>query len=591
MFKGFKPKERHAAIKSIKACFLCFGAHRTTACPRKDRKCGVCGKSNHNDLLCFKSESTSNGHCESSKPPETTKDGYETSAGTNENTMLHIMKVAGAEKNTSLNVFFDDGSKGNFITHDAAKRHNCPSENITVDVTLLNNVVETLETVKYRVGIRERNGKIRYIYAYGTDKVTGDISQVDMKIISQIFPDLTQAQLKNLERPSGAVDLLIGNFYSAWQPTRTLGKGHLSIMSNCFGRCISGSHPKLSIGSSERRICPDVFNERTTAQRVGVSTHTQLVSTRHTPNQSMDSNVSSNQLSWPTCGGCQCGRGCYGGWDQERGEVHTQAHATSIRHQQPSLQHSERDSFFRAENLGVEVVPKCGGCRCGKCPIPGHTYSFQEEQELLLIRKGLQYDAKNEVWTATYPWIVNRDALPNNYDAAYAALRRLERNQLKDPEWKRTYADQIQDMINRKAARYVTLSNLRSGKALFTSSHILQLSIRSPKLHLCESVSTPVKNSVSLAESPSHSIPVLPRDLTLISIIFLGFYVDSVKKTLVFKQTSAKCIMQSCCRFPTKWYTYFCGGMILDWSLRYSPFVWLILGTDLLAQLQQSVHT
>ena len=350
VFKGFKPKERHAAIKSIKACFLCFGAHRTTACPRKDRKCGVCGKSNHNDLLCFKSESTSNGHCESSKPPETTKDGYETSAGTNENTMLHIMKVAGAEKNTSLNVFFDDGSKGNFITHDAAKRHNCPSENITVDVTLLNNVVETLETVKYRVGIRERNGKIRYIYAYGTDKVTGDISQVDMKIISQIFPDLTQAQLKNLERPSGAVDLLIGNFYSAWQPTRTLGKGHLSIMSNCFGRCISGSHPKLSIGSSERRICPDVFNERTTAQRVGVSTHTQLISTSHTPNQNMDSNVSSNQLSWPTCGGCQCGRGCYGGWDQERGEVHTQAHATSIRHQQPSLQHSERDSFFRAEN-------------------------------------------------------------------------------------------------------------------------------------------------------------------------------------------------------------------------------------------------
>ena len=37
------------------------------------------------------------------------------------------------------------------------------------------------------------------------------------------------------------------------------------------------------------------------------------------------------------------------------------------------------DAFIMGEELGTTVNPKCGACRCGKCPLTGHTYSFVEQ--------------------------------------------------------------------------------------------------------------------------------------------------------------------------------------------------------------------
>ena len=34
------------------------------------------------------------------------------------------------------------------------------------------------------------------------------------------------------------------------------------------------------------------------------------------------------------------------------------------------------DDFFNAELLGVECNPKCGGCKCGKCPPGGKQYTL-----------------------------------------------------------------------------------------------------------------------------------------------------------------------------------------------------------------------
>ena len=50
--------------------------------------------------------------------------------------------------------------------------------------------------------------------------------------------------------------------------------------------------------------------------------------------------------------------------------------------------------FFDKEYLCTIVEPRCGGCRCGKCPIPGLRYSYHEEGELKLIRDGLVHNGK-----------------------------------------------------------------------------------------------------------------------------------------------------------------------------------------------------
>ena len=63
------------------------------------------------------------------------------------------------------------------------------------------------------------------------------------------------------------------------------------------------------------------------------------------------------------------------------------------------------DTFVFGEEIGTEVTLKCGGCKCGKCPIIGHSYSFKEKQELKLINSNLIHDVNAEHWVASYPWI------------------------------------------------------------------------------------------------------------------------------------------------------------------------------------------
>ena len=50
------------------------------------------------------------------------------------------------------------------------------------------------------------------------------------------------------------------------------------------------------------------------------------------------------------------------------------------------------ENFITGEYIGTEIIPRCGSCRCGKCPTIGHTYSFKEEQELRMIQGNLEYD-------------------------------------------------------------------------------------------------------------------------------------------------------------------------------------------------------
>ena len=35
--------------------------------------------------------------------------------------------------------------------------------------------------------------------------------------------------------------------------------------------------------------------------------------------------------------------------------------------------------FVESQSLGSVVEPRCGGCKCGKCPIHGQKYSFREQ--------------------------------------------------------------------------------------------------------------------------------------------------------------------------------------------------------------------
>ena len=122
------------------------------------------------------------------------------------------------------------------------------------------------------------------------------------------------------------------------------------------------------------------------------------------------------------------------------------------------------DGFYNIEKLGIECTPRCGGCKCGKCPPGGKDYTLKEERELQLIEKNLEYDEKDNTWTAEYPWIKDPHLLPDNRGAAFGRLISTERRLEKNPQHAKVYQQQIKDMTQRGVARKLTKEELDTYK-------------------------------------------------------------------------------------------------------------------------------
>ena len=88
---------------------------------------------------------------------------------------------------------------------------------------------------------------------------------------------------------------------------------------------------------------------------------------------------------------------------------------------------ADAEDFFRTEQLGTVIEPKCGSCRCGKCPVPGSPYSFKEENELKMIQEGLRYDSDNGTWVAKYPFLFSSEHLKRSKSIAMRSMISTEK--------------------------------------------------------------------------------------------------------------------------------------------------------------------
>lgn len=134
---------------------------------------------------------------------------------------------------------------------------------------------------------------------------------------------------------------------------------------------------------------------------------------------------------------------------------------------------SDVSRFIKGEDLGVAIVPKCGGCLCKKCPTLGHDFSFKEEQELLMIRQGIHFDLKQGRFVANYPWILPPSCLPDNSWQCQKILQSTEQKLLKNPQWGEKYQEQMLDLLKRNASRKLSPEEISSWtKPYFYLSHM-----------------------------------------------------------------------------------------------------------------------
>ena len=112
--------------------------------------------------------------------------------------------------------------------------------------------------------------------------------------------------------------------------------------------------------------------------------------------------------------------------------------------------------FFKADSLGTVVEPRCGGCKCSRCPVPGSSYSFQEQKEYDIVSNNLFRKEGENRWYTSYPWRTSRDALPKNDVNAMKSLLSLEKMLKRDPEKSVEFCRQIDEMVERGAAICLT---------------------------------------------------------------------------------------------------------------------------------------
>lgn len=117
--------------------------------------------------------------------------------------------------------------------------------------------------------------------------------------------------------------------------------------------------------------------------------------------------------------------------------------------------------------------------------------TLAEEREMEIVRNGLTYSTGDDHnsephWHAKYPWVEDPATLPNNRKAVEATFIRTEMKLSKEPEWKKAYAAQVHEMVNRRAAVKLSKEVLQSWTGpVWYISHLI-----APNPH---SVSTPVR--------------------------------------------------------------------------------------------------
>ena len=349
--------------------------------------------------------------------------------------LLQLMKIPGSGHDAATEtVLWDSACTGLFVRNEHAVRMNFESKERRLRVCTLGGEVKEIDGTIFECYITDLKGEKHYFSAHGLDEITGALNtMLGEDLMRKLFPSVIGAQRMCV---AGPVDYLIGLSKASWQPQRTIkaeGGGDFWIWENGFGSCIGGSHPWVGnyISRSDN-----------------LYTVLKVVETE---------SIYTESLKIPTCSSYQV--------------------KTSV---------ADAEDFFRCEQLGTLVDPKCGSCRCGRCPVPGSRYSFKEETELKLIDENLRYDSDNGAWVASYPFLHPRESLKGNKSVALKSMQATERTLAKNVNWGETYKSQIQDMVDRGAARVVSEQEL----AEYTGhvNYLPHLAVVNPK-----SDSTPVR--------------------------------------------------------------------------------------------------
>ena len=169
--------ERYDILKNNTACFGCLQPnHRLDQCIHR-KECGDgCTKYHHRSLH---------------------NDEYDGSSNTlnalrneNENTVILPIMNVGIPRGGNINVLWDTAANLSLITKSKAKSMELKGKPVKLSVILAGGEKKVIESERYSVPIVNLNGQVKHVSAFGIERITNDISEIDIISIFNLFPNI-----------------------------------------------------------------------------------------------------------------------------------------------------------------------------------------------------------------------------------------------------------------------------------------------------------------------------------------------------------------------------------------------------------------
>ena len=226
--------ERIEIVKDNNACWSCLKIGHQSAWCWYRKKCPESECNMYHDILLHKDQTE--GTALHANPSDLQNSVNSKSC------LLQLMKIP-TSNDQNVNVLWDGGATISLITFRKANELGLEGKHINLSVTKVGGKSEQINSNKYELTLKDKKGKNVNFIVYGIDKISSEVRDIDISSTLKLFKNVN---LKDLQRPVGEIDILIGFEYAGFHPSRIQSNGHLLIMENQFGRCLSGSHSSVT---------------------------------------------------------------------------------------------------------------------------------------------------------------------------------------------------------------------------------------------------------------------------------------------------------------------------------------------------------
>ena len=241
-----------------------------------------------------------------------------------------------SRKGVQLGAMFDLCSTDHYITHKKAKKLGCKGQEVELIVEGIKGVEYTEQTVLYEVDIVDKTGAVHTYMCYGLDKITSAAPPPEKNSYRNMCSRFG-INPEEVKKPIN-IDVLISMRRSTHHPKPVKILGEMTLYEGIYGKVFGGVDPDLKF-TPHQCSYPSLVVE-------------------------VDRRISQTM----------------------RTVVKSASVVSSVKSEREFL------DYFKQENIGVECNPKCGGCRCGQCPVGSKPMSLKDEREYEKFKSNLKYE-------------------------------------------------------------------------------------------------------------------------------------------------------------------------------------------------------